>query len=89
MCIVCVYIYIYIYMLSKQQLTTDKMYYSIEKTNPSSYRRGGPSLNYVGVIYENKNMVMVPMGPDTKNNHAGECQQATACLFACLYLIHL
>jgi hypothetical protein len=65
-------VYIYIYMLSKQQLTTDKMYYSIEKINPSSYRRGGPSPNSVGVIYENKNMVM---GPDTKNNHAGKCQQ--------------
>jgi hypothetical protein len=48
------------------------MYYSIEKTNPSSYRREGPSPNSVRVIYENKNMVM---GPDTKNNHAGECQQ--------------
>jgi hypothetical protein len=54
-------------MLSKQQLTMDKMYYSTEKTNPFSYRRGGPSPNSVGVKYE-KNMVM---GPDTKNNHAG------------------
>jgi hypothetical protein len=49
-------------MLSKQQLTTDKMYYSIEKTNPSSYPRGGPSPNSVGVIYENKNMVLGPDG---------------------------
>jgi hypothetical protein len=49
-------------MLSKQQLTTDKMYYSIEKTNRSSYRRGGPSPNSVGVIYENKNIVTVPDG---------------------------
>jgi hypothetical protein len=47
------------------------MYYSIEKTNPS-YRRGGRSPNSVGVIYENKNIVM---GPDTKNNDAGEYQQ--------------
>jgi hypothetical protein len=59
---VCVCIYIYMYMLSKQQLTTDKMYYSIEKTNPSSYRRGGPSPYSVGVIYENKNMVPGPDG---------------------------
>jgi hypothetical protein len=35
---------------------------SIEKTNPSSYRKGGPSSNCVGVIYENKNMVMGPDG---------------------------
>jgi hypothetical protein len=45
-------------MLSKQQLTTDKMHYSIEKTKPSSYRRGGPSPNSVGVI----NMVSGPEG---------------------------
>jgi hypothetical protein len=57
-----VYIYIYVCVLSKQQLTTDKMYYSIEKTNPSSYRRGDPSPNCVGVIYENKNMVTGPDG---------------------------
>jgi hypothetical protein len=64
-------------VLFKQQLTTDKIlvYYSIEKTNPSSYRRGGPLPNCVGVKYENKNMVTVPMGLYTKNNHAGECQQ--------------
>jgi hypothetical protein len=48
-------------VLYKQQLTTDKMYYRIEKTNPSSYRRGGPSPNSVGAIYENKN---VALGPD-------------------------
>jgi hypothetical protein len=48
--------------LEKQQLTTDKMYYSTEKINPSSYRRGGPSPNFVGVIYENKNMVTGPDG---------------------------
>jgi hypothetical protein len=40
----------------------DKMYYSIEKTNPFPYRRGGPSPNSVGVIYENKNMVIGPDG---------------------------
>jgi hypothetical protein len=33
-----------------------------EKTNPSSYQRGGPSPNSIGVIYENKNMVMGPDG---------------------------
>jgi hypothetical protein len=51
-------------VLFKQQLTTDKIlvYYSIEKTNPSSYRRGGPSPNSVGVIYENINMVTGPDG---------------------------
>jgi hypothetical protein len=53
----------------------NKMYYSTEKTNPSSYLRGGPSPNCVGVIYENKNMVTGPDGAYTKNNHAGECQQ--------------
>jgi hypothetical protein len=52
----------YIYMLSKQQLTTDIMYYSIVKTNLFSYGRGGPSPNSVGVIYENKNMVLGPDG---------------------------
>jgi hypothetical protein len=49
-------------MQSKKKLTTDKVYYSIEKTNSSSYRRRGPSPNSVGVIYENKNMVMGPDG---------------------------
>jgi hypothetical protein len=49
-------------VLSKQQLTTDKIYYSIEKTNPSSYQRGGPLPNCVGVKYENKNMVLGPDG---------------------------
>jgi hypothetical protein len=65
-----VYIYIYIYVcvcvcvcvLSKQELITDKIYYIIEKTNPSSYRRAGPSPNCVGVIDENKNMVTGPDG---------------------------
>jgi hypothetical protein len=51
-------------VLFKQQLTTDKIlvYYSIEKTIPSSYRRGGPLPNYVGVKYENKNLVTGPDG---------------------------
>jgi SH3-like domain-containing protein len=49
-------------VLSKQQLTTDEIYYSTEKTNPSSYRRGGPLPNYLGVKYENKNMVTGPDG---------------------------
>jgi SH3-like domain-containing protein len=31
-------------------------------TNTSSYRRGGPLPNYVGVKYENKNMVTGPDG---------------------------
>jgi hypothetical protein len=53
---------VYIYMLYKQQLIKDNMYCSIEKTNPSSYRRGGPSPNPVVVIYENKNMFLVPDG---------------------------
>jgi hypothetical protein len=66
---------VYIYMLSNQQLITDKMYYSIEKTNPSSYRRGGPLPNSIGVIYENKNMVLGPDWARHKNNHAGKCQQ--------------
>jgi hypothetical protein len=50
-------------VLFKQQLTMDKIlvYYSIEKTNLSSYRRGGPLPNCAGVKYENKNMVT---GPD-------------------------
>jgi hypothetical protein len=38
------------------------VYYSIEKTNPSSYRRGGQLLNCVGVKYENKHMVTGPDG---------------------------
>jgi hypothetical protein len=51
-------------VLFKQQLTTDKIlvYYSIEKTNPPSYRRGGPLSNCVGIKYENKNMVTGPDG---------------------------
>jgi hypothetical protein len=64
------YAYIYICVcvcvcvLFKQQLTTDKIlvYYGIEKTNPSSYRRGGPLPNSLGVKYENKNMVTGPDG---------------------------
>jgi hypothetical protein len=61
---VCVYVCVCVCMLFKQQLTTDKIlaYYSIEKTNPSSYRRGGPLANCVGVKYENKNMVTGPDG---------------------------
>jgi hypothetical protein len=43
-------------VLCKQQLTMDKIYYSIEKTNPSSYRRGGPLPNCIGVKYENRNI---------------------------------
>jgi hypothetical protein len=53
----CVCVCVCVCVLSKQQLTTDKIYYSNEKTNPSSYRRGGPLPNCVGVKYENKNMV--------------------------------
>jgi hypothetical protein len=51
-------------VLFKQQLTTDKIlvYYSIEQTNPSSYRRGDPLHNCVGIKYENKNMVTGPDG---------------------------
>jgi hypothetical protein len=60
----CKIIYVCVCVLFKQHLTTDKIlvYYSIEKTNPSSYRRGGPLLNCVGVKYENKNMVTGPDG---------------------------
>jgi hypothetical protein len=47
---------------NKTMLLTDKIYYSIEKTDPSSYRRGGPLPNCVGVKYENKNMVTGPDG---------------------------
>jgi hypothetical protein len=59
-----VYTYIYVCVLFKQQLTTDKIlvYYSIEMTNPSSYRRGGPLPNCVGVKYENKNIITGPDG---------------------------
>jgi hypothetical protein len=45
-----------------QQLTMDKIYYSTEKTNPSSYRRGGRLPNCVRVKFENKNMVTGPNG---------------------------
>jgi hypothetical protein len=64
----CILIYVCVCVcvcvLFKQQLTTDRIlvYYSIEKTNPSSYRRGGPLPNRVGVKYETKNMVTGPDG---------------------------
>jgi hypothetical protein len=56
------YVCVCVCVLSKQQLTTDKIYYSIEKTNLTSYRRGGPLPNCVEVKYENKNMVTGPDG---------------------------
>jgi hypothetical protein len=51
-------------VLFKQQLTTDKIlvYYSIEKTNPFSYRRGGPLPNCIGVKYENNKLATGPEG---------------------------
>jgi hypothetical protein len=73
-------VYIYIYMLSKQQLTTDKIYYSIEKTNPSSYRRGGPLPNWVVVKYENKNMVT---GPDGALHQEPPCWRMPAVSYCC------
>jgi hypothetical protein len=61
---VCVCVCVCVCALFKQQLTMDEIlvYYSIEKTNPSSYQRGGSLPNCIGVKYENKNMVTDPNG---------------------------
>jgi hypothetical protein len=62
-------------VLSKQQLTTDKIITALKRPTPPLTEEEAHYLIAYGLNMRIKIWSRVPMGLYTKNNYAGECQQ--------------